>query len=112
MRSEKQQKQAQLQSQQAEVANQYDGMVTKALERLTRWAFPDSQVERQGVGKWQLWHTTDDGGKYVDVAVTLQFDKARPTSFVCDESLCGAAAELSREDLDEALRRCICSISG
>jgi len=110
--TERQQKQAQLQRQQAEVANQYDGMVTKALERLTRWAFLDSQVERQGVGKWQLWHTTDDGRKYVDVAVTLEFDEDQPTSFLCDESLYMASAELTREDLDDALRRCICSISG
>ena len=110
--AEKQQKQAQLQRQRAEAAEQYDGMVTKALERLTRWAFPDSQVERQGVGTWQLWHTTDDGGKHVDVAVTLQFDEDQPTSFLCSESLHPETAELTREDLDDALRMCICSISG
>jgi len=111
--SERQQKQAQLQRQQAEVANRYDGMVTKALERLTRWAFPDSQVERQGVGKWQLWHTTDDGKKYIDVAVTLHFDEDQPTSFLCGESLgLAIAQQLTREDLDDALRQCICSISG
>jgi len=111
--TEKQQKQAQLQRQQAEVANQYDGMVTKALEQLTRWAFPDSQVERHGVGMWQLWHTADDGEKYVDVAVTLEFDEDQPTSFLCDGSLCFARAEQrTREDLNDALRRCICSVSG
>ena len=111
--TEKQQKQAQLQRQQAEVANQYDGMVTKALEQLTRWAFPDSQVERHGVGMWQLWHTADNGEKYVDVAVTLEFDEDRPTTFLCDGSLSFAIAEqFTREDLNDALRRCICSISG
>jgi hypothetical protein len=110
--ADKQQKNAQLQRQQAEVANQYDGMVTKALVRLTRWAFPDSQVERESAAKWQLWHTTDDGSKYVDVAVTLEFDQDQPVSFLCDGSLNMADAELTREDLDEALRRCICSISG
>ena len=109
---EKQQKQAQLRRQQEQAAEQYDGMVTQALERLTRWAFPDSQVERQGAGTWQLWHTTDDGKKYVDVAVTLEFHEGRPTSFLCNESLHPEEAELTREDLDEALRRCICSISG
>lgn len=108
----KQQKQAQSKHQQAEAAQQYDGMVTKALERLTRWAFPDSQIESQGVGKWQLWHTTDDGKKHVDVAVTLEFDDDRPKSFLCDESLHMESAELTREDLDDALRMCICSISG
>ena len=106
------QKQAQLKHKQAEVANQFDGMVSNALERLTRWAFPGSQVERQGVQRWQLWHTTDNGRKYVDVAVTLQFDEDQPTSFLCDESLYMASAELTREDLDDALRRCICSVSG
>jgi len=111
--TEKQQKQAQLQRQQAEVANQYDGMVTKALEQLTRWAFPDSQVERHGVGMWQLWHTADNGEKYVDVAVTLKFNEDRPTCFLCYESLYLAKAEsLTREDLNDALRRCICSVSG
>jgi len=111
--AEKQQKQAQLQRQQAKVADQYDGMVTKALEQLTRWAFPDSQVERQGVGVWQLWHTADNGEKYVDVAVTLEFDEDQPTCFLCGESLYLAKAEsLTREDLNDALRRCICSVSG
>jgi len=110
--TERQQKQAQLQRQQAEAAKQYDGMVTKALEQLTRWAFPDSQVERQDIGKWQLWHTTNDGKKYVDVAVTLEFDEDQPASFFCDESLHSESAELTREDLDDALRMCICSING
>jgi len=110
--AEKQQEQVQLQNRQAEAANQYDGMVTKALERVTRWAFPDSQVEHQGVVRWQLWHTTDDGKKHVDVAVTLEFDDDQPKSFLCDESLHMESAELTREDLDDALRMCICSISG
>jgi len=110
--AERQQKQAQLEHQQTEAAKQYDGMVTQALGRLTHWAFPDSQVERQDSGKWQLWHTTDDGRKYVDVAVTIEFDEDQPMSFLCDESLYMASAELTREDLDDALRRCICSISG
>ena len=107
--AERQQKQMQSQHQQAEAANQYDEMVTKALERLTRWAFPDSQVERQGVGMWQLWHTADDGKKYVDVTVELYFDKDRLESFFCDGSISSQMAELTREALDEALRRSICS---
>ena len=32
-------------------SNHYDEMVTKALERLTRWAFPDSQIEKGGSSK-------------------------------------------------------------
>jgi len=111
--TERQQKQAHLQHRQADAAKQYDDMVTKALERLTRWAFPDSQVELQGVGKWQLWHMTDDGKKDIDVAVTLEFDGDQPTSFLCDESLHMESSEgLTREDLDDALRICICSING
>ena len=110
--AEKQQKQAQLQRQQAKAAEQYDGMVTQALERLTRWAFPDSQVERQAVATWQLWHTTDDGKRHVDVAVTLEFHESQPTYFLCGESLHEETAELNREDLDDALRMCICSING
>jgi hypothetical protein len=108
--AQKRQKQAQLQYRQADAADGYDDMVTQALERLTRWAFPDSQVERPSVGKWQLWHTTDDGEKYVDVAVELQFDKGRPKSFLCDGSLQLAIAELTREALDDALRQSICSL--
>ena len=108
--AERQQKQTQSQHQQAEAANQYDGMVTKALERLIHWAFPDSQVERQGIGRWQLWHTTEDGKKYVDIAVELHLDKGRPKSFFCDGSISTHAAELTREDLDDALRQSICSL--
>jgi len=110
--AEKQRKQAQFQRQQEAAARQYDEMVTKALERLTRWAFPDSQVEFQDVGKWRLWHTTDDGKKYVDVEVSLQFDGDQPTSFLCSESIEPQIAELNRESLDDALRMCICSIGG
>ncbi len=109
---DKKQKKELLQHRQAEAAERYDEMVTKALGRLTRWAFPDSQVERPSPDKWQLWHTTEDGKKYVDVAVTLEFDEDEPESFLCDKSLYMAKAELTREDLDESLRRCICSLSG
>ena len=109
---ERQEEQAQLLHRQAKTANQYDAMVTSALERLTRWAFPDSQVERPKAGEWQLWHTAEDGTRYVDVAVTLQYRGDRPESFLCHESLFIADAELTREALDEALRRCICSLNG
>jgi hypothetical protein len=94
----------------ADSANQYNEMVTKALERLTRWAFPDSQVERKDAVTWQLWHMTDEGKKYVDVSVELQFKKDRPVSFWCDGSLQADSAKLTREGLDNILRICICSI--
>lgn len=101
----------QVTSSQAEAYNRYDGMVTQALERLTRWAFPDSQIERPTLNKWQLWHTTDDGKKYVDVSVELQFSKGQPKSFFVDGSLQTVVAKLNREDLDDALRQSICSLS-
>jgi hypothetical protein len=44
------------------------------------------------------------------VAVTLHFDEDQPTSFFCDGSLQCQTAELTREDLDDALRMCICSL--
>jgi len=96
---------------QVEYANQYNEMVTKALERLTRWAFPDSKVERKESAIWQLWHTTDEGKKYIDVAITLQFSKGKPVSFLCSDSLQPGTAKLNREDLEDTLRMCICSIS-
>jgi hypothetical protein len=96
--------------QETQAAAQYDEMVSKALQRLTRWAFPDSQVERQGATKWQLWHTTDSGKKYIDVSVELKFDKGKPKSFICSDSLQPEVARLTREDLDDALRMSICSI--
>ncbi len=99
-------------SEQARAAEQYDPVVTKALERLTRWAFPDSQIERESPVKWQLWHTTDEGKKYIDVAVTLQFRKGQPDGFLCSDSLQPQIAGLTREDLDDALRMCICSLTG
>jgi hypothetical protein len=107
--SEKQQKQAQLQHAQKNAADRFDAMVTKSLEQLTRWAFPDSQVEHPEVAKWQLWHTTDEGEKYVDVAVELDFDDDEPSLFICSESSCITEAELTCEDLNEGLRVCICS---
>ena len=96
--------------QQAEAANQYDDMVMNALKRLTRWAFPDSQIERKDAVTWQLWHTAEGGKKYIDVAVELQFRKGQPVSFLCSESLQPQTADLTREDLDDALRMCICSV--
>ena len=110
--AKKRQKEAQLEGRQTELANRYDDMVTKALERLTRWAFPDSQVEREEGAEWQLWHTADDGEKYVDVTVTLYFEKGEATCFMCDGPLYLASAELTREDLDTGLRQCISSVHG
>ena len=107
--AEKQQRQAQLQHQQKHAAEQYDDMVTKALEQLTHWAFPDSQLECNDAGEWRLVHTKDNGEKYVDVTVTLEFDKERPISFTCDSPVNCGSAELDREDLTENLRLCICS---
>lgn len=89
----------------------YDVMVSKALDRLTKWAFPDSQVERKDQANWQLWHTTDEGKKSIDVSVELQMKHGKPGSFLIS-SVQPQTAELTREDLDDALRIAICSLSG
>lgn len=96
---------------QPESIDHYNQMVTKALERLTRWAFPDSQIERTNERTWQLWHTADTNEKYIDVEVELRFKKGKPESFLISESAQPQVSELSRESLDEALRIAICSFS-
>jgi hypothetical protein len=88
----------------------YDEMVSNALNRLTKWAFPDSRVERKDRLVWQLWHTTDDGKKYIDVSVELQVKHAKAVQFYIGDSIQGQTAELTREDLDDALRIAICSL--
>lgn len=95
---------------QLELSNQYNEMVTKALERLTRWAFPDSQIERKDQVTWQLWHTTENNKKYIDVSVELQIKHGKPRSFLIADSIQPQTAALSREDLDDALRIAICSL--
>ena len=86
-------------------------MVSKALERLTKWAFPDSRVERKGQVIWQLEHTTDAGEKYIDVSVELRMKHGKPGSFLIGDSVRPQDAELTREDLDDALRIAICSLA-
>jgi hypothetical protein len=98
-------------NQQEEITDQYDEMVTKSLERLTRWAFPDSQVERKDQVTWQLWHTTINNQKYIDVSVELQVKRGKPESFLICDSVQPQIAELSREELEDALRIAICSLS-
>ena len=89
----------------------YDEMVSGALQRLTRWAFPDSQVERKDQVNWLLWHTTENNKKYIDVSVELQMKHGKPLSFLIGDSVQPQTAELTREDLDDALRIAICSLS-
>ncbi len=86
-------------------------MVTRSLERLTRWTYPDSQPERESVCQWQLWHNTDEGKKYADVTVSLELTKDLPASFLGESSINCTSAKLTREDLEDALRMCICSTS-
>ena len=99
-------------SNQADPIDKYDEMVSAALERLTQWAFPDSQIERKNRLAWQLWHTTDNNEKYVDVEVELRMKKDKPDSFLISQSVQPQKADLSREDLDDALRIAICSLPG
>ncbi len=95
----------------ADPTDQYDKIVSAALKRLTRWAFPDSQIERKNKLTWQLWHMTDNNEKYVDVEVELRMKKNKPDSFLVSQSVQPQEADLSREDLDDALRIAICSLS-
>lgn len=98
-------------SNQPESIEKYHEMVTKALDRLTRWAFPDSQIERKNDLTWQLWHVTDEGKEYVDVEVELRLKKDKPVSFLISQTLQPQVSDLSREDLDDALRIAICSLN-
>ncbi len=87
----------------------YHDMVTKALERLTHWAFPDSQFERKNETTWQLWHLTENNELYIDVQVELNLKKGIPSSFLISQAAQPEVARLTREDLNEELRVAICS---
>ena len=89
----------------------FNEMVSRALQRLTRWAFPDSQVERKDQVSWLVWHTTENNKKYIDVSVELQIKNGKPASFLISNSVQPRVARLTREDLDDALRIAICSLS-
>jgi len=106
------QKQAETEQKHREIADQFDGMVREALSRLTGWAFPGSSVESAGIGKWELIHTTAEGGRIVDMTVTLHFKKDRPVALMADHSSEGRSTSfgtitMTRESLDDALRRCL-----
>ena len=91
-------------------SDKYNEMVTKALERLIRWAFPDSQIERVDQVKWQLWHNNENSQKYIDVSVELQIKHGKPSQFFVSDAANPRLGGLSREQLDDALRIAICSL--
>lgn len=94
---------------QPESLEKYHEMVTKALGRLTQWAFPDSQVERKDERTWQLWHLTDTNELFIDVQVELNLKKGVPTSFFISGDTQPVIAGLTCENLDRHLRIAICS---
>jgi hypothetical protein len=98
-------------AEQPDDVEKYNEMVSGALQRLTRWAFPDSQVERKDQVSWLVWHTTENNKKYIDVSVELQMKHGKPASFLISNSVQPRMAKLTREDLDDALRIAICSLS-
>jgi hypothetical protein len=98
-------------AEQPDDVEKYNEMVSGALQRLTRWAFPDSQVERKDQVSWLVWHTTENNKKYIDVSVELQMKHGKPASFLISNSVQPRVARLTREDLDDALRIAICSLS-
>ena len=109
-REEREAEKQELEHLQREAADKYDATVTKSLEQLTRWAFPDSQVQRSGAAEWELWHTTDNGEKYVDVTVTLEFNDDKPDYFDCETQTNSEITNgLTRERLNDALRWAISS---
>ena len=107
-REEREAEKQELQRNQREAADRYEAMVTKSLEQLTRWAFPDSQIERSGDAEWKLWHTADNGEKYVDATVLMEFDAAEPQYFTCDSLENHSTDDLAREALNDALRMAVC----
>ncbi len=96
-------------TEQVQPIEKYNEMVTKALGRLTRWAFPVSQIERKNELTWQLWHLTEANEIYVDVQVELNLKKGVPSSFLISQAAQPEVARLTFEDLDEELRIAICS---
>ena len=108
-REDREAEQQQQQQRQQSLARQFEPLVTRALEQLTRWAFPDSQVEYNGAAAWSLWHNADDGQKYVDVTVTVEFNGDTPEYFECQtQNHSDNTDSLTREDLNDTLRWVIC----
>jgi hypothetical protein len=106
------QEQARIEQARQAAAGQRDPMIRAALEQLTTWAFPGSQVESAGTGKWQLVHASAGGGKIVDVTVTMEFKKDRPVALSAEHYRDGrgritGTLTMERESLDDALRRCL-----
>ncbi len=114
-------KELQLQSQLRQAAAGYEPMVVAGLQRLTRWALPDDQIERVDDAAsgyvWQLWHTRQDGSKFVDLTVRVYFEDRRADKPALFQAVLKTPAgishaidgQLSPEDLDFALRRCVAS---
>src|SRR5512138_3630097 len=98
-------------AEQVQSIEKYHEMVTKALERLTHWAFPDSQIERKNELTWQLWHLTEANELDIDVQVELKLKKGIPDYFLISNAVQPEVAALRREDLDKELRLAICSRS-
>ncbi len=107
-REEREAEKQELEHLQREAADKYDAMVVKSLEQLTRWAFPDSQVQRSGATAWELWHAVDNGEKHVDVTVTLEFDGDEPECFTCISVAEHTTDDLARENLNDILRMAVC----
>jgi hypothetical protein len=97
-----------------QAAAQYGAWITQALEGLRVNAFQGSQVESPENGKWQLFHRRDDGEKVIDLTVRLEDNGRRIIGFDVARSTQGrghtfTTIELTRESLDEAIRRCLYS---
>ena len=112
-------KEVQLRSQLQQAAARYDAVVTAGLQWLARWAMPECEVERvenAATGyQWRLWHTRQDGSKFVDVSVGVYFPDRHPDnpqSFFVEFRTPGgtsrtADSPLEPEDLRYAMRRAV-----
>jgi hypothetical protein len=114
-------KEQQLMAALRQAAAPYEPMVLAGLQRLTRWAFPEDQIERvdeaAGGYAWRLWHTRADGSRFVDVTAQVFFEDRRPDKpvlFLATLKTPGgthyvAQGPLTPEDVDHVLRRCVAS---
>ena len=94
-----------------QAADQYEGMIRAGLERVQKWAFPDSQIEHTDTDTWMLSHRKEDGTQHIDMTVRLIFLGGQLNCLRCQRYASGFARELHtqdipliREGLDDALR--------
>ena len=98
----------------AQTSQQVNQLVVSTLQQLTRWAFPYSQVGESGTGKWELWHNTSKGERFVDVEVSLMDNGKQLIGYSCFHrhptggSMSTMTMDFTYESLNDALIKCVC----